>query len=80
MRSKITLYSDKSLIEEVKAFASEHNISVSKLVNTFFINLVHQNRDSKYTKSIITDKLTGILKDNDIDKRDYHKYLEEKYL
>jgi hypothetical protein len=34
MTSKITLYSDKKLIEDMKTYAKEQNTSVSKIVNT----------------------------------------------
>ncbi len=79
MASKITLYSDKELIEQIKAYAKTHNTSVSKIVNTFFVNLL-QTQVPGNRKSKITDRLQGKLKGKQIDEKQYRKYLEEKYL
>jgi len=79
MSAKITLYSEEELIKKVKHYAKEHNTSVSKIVNTFFKNLLQKNQPNK-EKSQITDRLIGKLKDTKIDESMYDKYLEEKYL
>ena len=79
MVSKITLYSEKNLIEKMKIYAKEHNTSVSKIVNEFFTNLL-QTQESQNKKNKITDSLVGKLKGKDTDKSIYHDYLEEKYL
>ena len=78
MTSKITLYSQKELIEEMKLYAKSQNTSVSKIVNEFFKNLLKTKKSSK--KSYITNKLAGKLRDIDAEGQEYHKYLEEKYL
>ena len=75
MNAKITLYSDKELIEKIKKYAKEKNISVSAIVNEFFKSLIEKNESSS-----ITDSLAGILKNKKLDKKDYYKHLEEKYL
>jgi len=77
MTSKITLYSEKELIKEIKRYAKEQNTSVSKIVNQFFKNLLLSEK-KEHPKSSITDSLTGVLKKGS--KKDYHKYLEDKYL
>ena len=79
MSAKITLYSEEELIKKIKHYAKEHNTSVSKIVNTFFKNLLQKNQPNK-EKSQITDRLTRKLKDAKIDESVYEKYLEEKYL
>jgi hypothetical protein len=79
MTTKLTLYSDKNLVEEMKTYAKMHNTSVSKIVNTFFFHLL-QSQPQSHSRSKITDSLTGILKGKEIDHSDYHHYLEEKYL
>ena len=79
MSAKITLYSEKNLIEQIKIYAKEQNTSVSKIVNEFFTNLL-QTQKLQNKKNRITDSLVGILKDKQIDKTAYHNYLEEKYL
>ena len=78
MTSKITLYSEKELIEEMKRYAKEQNTSVSKIVNEFFKNLLSSKKlDSQ--KDSITNSLIGSLK-KEADEEDYKKYLEDKYL
>ena len=80
MTSKITLYSEKKLISEIKHYAKLKNTSVSKLVNEFFKNLLKENYSKSKKKSTITDKLLGRLKNSGVDIDDYNDYLEEKYL
>ena len=75
MNAKITLYSDKELIEKIKKYAKEKNVSVSAIVNEFFKSLIEKNESSS-----ITDSLAGVLKNKKLDKKDYYKHLEEKYL
>jgi len=79
MTAKITLYSKKNLIEQIKIYAKEQNTSVSKIVNEFFTNLL-QTQSLQNKKSKITDSLVDVLKDKKIDETAYHNYLEEKYL
>ena len=78
MTSKITLYSDKKLIEEMKKYAKEQNTSVSKIVNTFFNNLLY-TKSSTTQKESITNSLIGSLKE-ETSSKDYKEYLESKYL
>ncbi len=78
MNSKITLYSDRELIEQIKQYAKSRNTSVSKLVNEFFKNILEHKNSSN--NASITEKLSGKLKDKNIKIDDYQKYLEEKYL
>jgi len=73
MNAKITLYSDKDLIEKIKKYAKNKNTSVSAIVNEFFKSLLEKEKSAP-----ITDSLAGILKDVKIE--DYKKHLEEKYL
>lgn len=79
MTAKITLYSEKDLIEQMKAYAKEQNTSVSKIVNEFFTNLL-QTQELQKKKNKVTDSLVGVLKETKVDKSTYNDYLEEKYL
>jgi len=78
MTSKITLYSDKDLIEEMKKYAKEQNTSVSKIVNTFFQNLLH-TKSTITQKESITNSLIGSLKE-EASSKEYKDYLADKYL
>jgi len=77
MATKITLYSDSDLINEIKQYAKEHNTSVSKLVNEFFKNILH--REKINNSGSLTEQLEGILENSNVDLKDYKKHLEEKY-
>jgi hypothetical protein len=79
MTSKITLYSESELIKEIKLYAKNHNTSVSKIVNTFFKNIL-QLEKSNQKKSKITDTLTGIITTKSLDEKEYKDYLADKYL
>jgi len=78
MATKITLYSDSDLINEIKQYAKEHNTSVSKLVNEFFKNILH--REKINNSGSLTEQLEGVLENSNVDLKDYKKHLEEKYL
>ena len=77
MAYKITLYSDEELIKRVKEYAKSRNTSVSKIVNSFFKDLLKNQEDSKGT---VTSQLAGKLKNSKLSVDDYHNYLEKKYL
>jgi hypothetical protein len=75
-KKKLTLRLNQRLIKQAKEYAAQHNISVSELVETYFLHL-----DSKKepTHTPLVQQLTGILP-ADIDvKQEYEDYLVEKY-
>ncbi len=75
-KKKLTLRLNKRLIEQAKQYAAQHNISISELVETFFLHL-EQIEESEHTP--LVSQLTGILP-ADVDvKQEYRSYLEEKY-
>ena len=76
MTSKITLYSEKELIQEMKKYAKEQNTSVSKIVNEFFKNFLHTKK-TETQKDEITKSLIGCIK-NSVDEDEYKEYLETK--
>ena len=81
MKSKITLYTDKELIEQIKQYAKEQHTSVSKIVNNFFETLLlNREYSNNAQKNKITNSIDGILKDSSINTNDYKKFLEDKYL
>lgn len=78
MSTKLTLYIDDDLAESAKSYAKNKGLSLSKVVNNFFL-LLKDNRPEKSEDTMpLTQALKGILKDTD--KKEYEKYLEEKYL
>ena len=66
----------RRLIEQAKEYAAQHNISVSELVETYFL---HLDFESDPTHTPLVQRLTGILP-ADVDvKQEYDEYLVEKY-
>lgn len=90
MNAKITLYSEKSLIDGMKEYAKMQNTSVSKLVTEFFTNTLKKKRvkmGERFDENSLppgTKNLLGILEGKYESSEEaiecYHKYLEEKYL
>ncbi|MBV7440719.1 hypothetical protein KRX57_04740 [Weeksellaceae bacterium TAE3-ERU29] len=81
MDTKLTLKLDKSIIEKAKKYASEKEISLSKMVENYFQSLTNEqvNNDleiSPFIKSISSGKKLPL----DLDyKKEYSNYLTEKY-
>jgi hypothetical protein len=78
MQTKLTLRLEDSLIQQAKYYAKQHDKSLSQVVADYFHMLTQQAGKSEI--SPITKSLIGILDSNNIDKNDYKKHLEEKYL
>ncbi len=78
MQTKLTLRLDDRLIEQAKAYAQEKGRSLSQVVSDYFRIL---NADTIHAKRTppITASLRGMLKDANVDEKDYRKYLEEKF-
>ncbi len=78
MQTKLTLRLEESLIQQAKNYAKQHDKSLSQVVADYFQVLTQQSKKS--ITSPITKSLIGVLDTNNIDEKDYKKYLEEKYL
>ncbi|MFZ0548824.1 MAG: DUF6364 family protein [Candidatus Promineifilaceae bacterium] len=75
-KKKLTLRLNGRLIEQAKQYAAQHQISVSELVETFFLHL-EQEEEPEHT--MLVKQLSGILPP-DIDvKEEYGRFIEEKY-
>jgi hypothetical protein len=75
-KKKLTLRLNKGLIEQAKQYAAQHNISVSELVETFFLNL-EPVEGTEHTP--LVNMLTGLLPSDMDAEQEYGRYLEEKY-
>ena len=80
MNTKLTLSLDQKIIEATKSYAKKHQISLSKMVETYFNYLIQKNK-SDIEVSPIVEELTGIISlPVDFNEKDeYYKYLNEKY-
>ena len=76
MQNKLTLRLDESLIKRAKVYAKKNNKSLSQVVADYFQLLTRKTENTEVP--VITQSLTGIIKDTDED--DYKRHLEKKYL
>ncbi|MBT4638751.1 MAG: antitoxin [Deltaproteobacteria bacterium] len=80
MQTKLTLRLEKQLVELAKEYASSQGKSVSKMVADYFI-LLNKNQDTQSEElAPIAQSLKGSLGKTKVNKSNYKKYLEEKYL
>jgi hypothetical protein len=75
-KKKLTLRLNKRLIEQAKEYATRHNISVSELVETFFLRL--EDADVKGHTQLVR-QLTGILPEGVDVEKEYAGHLVQKY-
>lgn len=75
-KKKLTLRLNKRLIEQAKRYAAEHNISVSELVETFFMQL--ENLEETAHTPLVR-QLTGLLPPDVDVEQEYRDHLLEKY-
>lgn len=80
MQTKLTLRLDEELIREVKSIADRKGQSVSKIVANYFNSLREKPKVPKTNLTPIVQSLKGSLRGTNLDLKDYHRYLEEKYL
>lgn len=75
-KKKLTLRLNSRLIEQAKRYAAKHNISVSELVETFFLRL-EESEETEHTP--LVRQLTGILPPDTDVMEEYDRYLMKKY-
>ncbi len=84
MDTKLTLKLDKYVIEKAKEYAASNKRSLSRLIEDYLKALVLR-KDAEDIEEIeispfIQSMSTGVDIPADLDyKKDYHKFLEEKY-
>jgi hypothetical protein len=84
MDAKLTLKLDKTVIDKAKAYASSHNKSLSRMIESYLKSLI--DKDSKEPDDdieispFIKSMQTGVKLPADVDyKKEYADYLMEKY-
>jgi hypothetical protein len=82
METKLTLRLNDHVIERAKTYARSHNISLSKMIESYLDSITTQTeKDKKISITPLVESLSGVIDlpvDFDI-KKEYHDYLEEKY-
>jgi hypothetical protein len=79
METKLTLKLDKAIINSAKKYAQHKNKSLSKLVETYFKNLVSELEHGNVKYSPLVEELSGVISEKDLTALDYVEYLEGKY-
>jgi len=82
MDTKLTLKLDKGIIEKAKAYASDQQVSLSKLVENYLNSLTSTTpkKDEITISPFVKNLTSGTTIPADYDyKKDYQDYLEEKY-
>jgi len=80
MQTKLTLRLDDELIKLAKSYAKKSGKSVSQIVAGYFSLMGEKPKREASEYTPIVQSLKGSLKAAKVGKKDYHKYLEEKYL
>lgn len=85
MDTKLTLKLDKVVIERAKEYATSHNRSLSRIIESYLQSLTIKE-DSKTSKTdiqispFVKSMSSGVQIPADLDyKNDYSNYLAEKY-
>ena len=80
MDTKLTLNVDKNVIEQAKEYAKTHQISLSRLIESYLSSLVDK-KDRKIEITPLVESLSGVIElENDFNyKESYTDYLIEKY-
>jgi len=80
MQTKLTLRLDEELIREVKNLADRKGQPVSKIVANYFNSLREKPAGTGTHLTPIVKSLKGALRGSDLALKDYHRYLEDKYI
>ncbi len=85
MDTKLTLKLDKMVIEKAKEYATSHNSSLSRIIESFLHSLIIKedsinNRSDIQISPFVKSMSSGVQMPADLDyKKDYSNYLTEKY-
>jgi len=80
MNTKLTLRIDKETKNKIKHFAENHHISISKLTERLFENIIVMEKSINKDLSPVSKKYKGILQNTKLDYDELkYKYLKEKY-
>lgn len=79
MKTKLTFNINKEIIEQAKEYAKSHQISLSKLIESYLNFITADDKVKVDNISPIVSQLTGIIPSDNDDRVNYRKYIEEKY-
>jgi uncharacterized protein DUF6364 len=78
--TKLTLKLDEKAIERAKDYANRRGVSLSRMVETYFLSLTDRE-EARLEPTGVVAELAGILADKEIDlsKEGRARYLARKY-
>jgi hypothetical protein len=81
MNTKLTLKLDREAIERAKHYAERRGLSLSRMVESYFLRLTESEETPREEPRGVVAELAGVLKGVEIgDPRDeYTEYLLKKY-
>ncbi|HEY3571830.1 MAG TPA: DUF6364 family protein [Thermoanaerobaculia bacterium] len=80
MNSKLTLKLDSEVIERAKDFAERRGVSLSRMVEGYFIGLTRKEKAGEVQPRGVVAELAGLLAGAELDdENDYAEYLTKKY-
>lgn len=80
MDTKLTIRLNKGVITKAKEYAQEHQISLSKLIESYLDSITKQDKTNNEISPLV-ESLSGVIQlEKDYDyKKDYSDFLKEKY-
>ena len=81
METKLTLRLKKAVIDQAKKYASDHETSLSKLIENYLSAITDETKTDQ-TISPLVQSLSGVIHfpSNEDPKVKYHKHIDEKYV
>jgi macrodomain Ter protein organizer (MatP/YcbG family) len=80
METKLTIRLNKGVIVKAKEYAQEHQISLSKMIESYLDSITKQDKTTNEISPLV-ESLSGVIQlEKDYDyKKDYSDFLKEKY-
>ncbi len=80
METKLTIRLNKGVIAKAKEYAQEHQISLSKMIESYLDSITKQDKTTNEISPLV-ESLSGVIQlEKDYDyKKDYSDFLKEKY-
>ena len=80
METKLTIRLNKGVIAKAKEYAQEHQISLSKLIESYLDSITKQDKTTNEISPLVESLSSVIQLEKDYDyKKDYSDFLKEKY-
>jgi Family of unknown function (DUF6364) len=81
MDTKLTLKLDQAVIEKAKLYARHRGVSLSRVVESYFLGLTREEAPTSRELTGIVAELAGVLAGKEVDtsKDSYAEHLTRKY-